>query len=322
MILILSGTDDYVAQAILSRLQLCGHPAQLLDFQFFPNRDRIAYALSSEGQVSSSYRLDGMEITLDNVTSLLWRRPANVAASQSLIDPAVRSYIETSSEEVLEGLFQDLDCFQVPASRFVTKNAYAKIPQLTLAAKLGFNLPVTLITNDPDEFLEFYRQHKGQVITKTASVKAESWVGPMGTGYARMVRPRDVIHFRDVHLCPLIAQVYVKKALEVRVTVVGGDVYAAGIHSQATRRTSIDWRRYDRNNTPHDIHELPPEVAGLCLSLVRSMGLVYGAIDLILTPEGKYVFLEINPNGQYKWIEDLTGLPITDRIVRLLVEHA
>jgi glutathione synthase/RimK-type ligase-like ATP-grasp enzyme len=144
----------------------------------------------------------------------------------------------------------------------------------------------------------------------------------MGTGYARLVRPRDLVHFQDVQLCPLVVQAYVRKTLEVRVTVVGSDVFAAEIHSQATRRTLVDWRRYDRTNTPHAVHTLPPEIAERCLGLVRAMGLAYGAIDLVLTPEGHYVFLEINPNGQYMWIEHLTGLPITDRLVRLLVERA
>jgi hypothetical protein len=321
LILIVSGSDDEVAQAIQAELRRGDHPSHLLDFRCFPHRDGVAYALSSDGHVSRSYWLDGMEICLDTVTSILWRRPAKAKASSSLEDRRITQYVETSSEEVLEGFFDDLDCLQVPASRRVLKHAHAKIPQLTLAAQLGFRLPATLITNDPDEFLHFYRRHEGQVITKTASVRAESWLGPMGTGYARVVRPRDLVHFRDVQLCPLIVQVYVKKALEVRVTIVGGDVFAAEIHSQATRRTCVDWRRYDRTNTPHHVHELPPDIAELCVSLVRAMGLVYGAIDLILTPDGQYVFLEINPNGQYRWIEKLTGLPITSRIVRLLVEH-
>ena len=322
MILVISGSDDLVAQAIHEELRQCGQSSELLDFQFFPRRDRLAYALSSDGQVSRSYWLDGAELNLNNVTSVLWRRPAKVKTELPNVDPSIARYVETSSDEVLEGFFNDLGCFQVPASRTVLKSAYAKIPQLTLAAKLGFNLPVTLITNDPGEFLDFYRLHNGQVITKTASVQAETWLGPMCTAYARLIHPRDLLHFQDVQSCAVIAQVYVKKALEVRVTVVGNDVFAAGIHSQVTRRTRVDWRRYDRTSTPHDIHGLPPEIAQLCLALVRSMGLAYGAIDLILTPEGQYVFLEINPNGQYKWIETLTGLPITKRIVRLLVEHA
>jgi glutathione synthase/RimK-type ligase-like ATP-grasp enzyme len=108
----------------------------------------------------------------------------------------------------------------------------------------------------------------------------------------------------------------------LRVTVVGSAVFAAEIHSQFTQHTRFDWRRYDHFETPHRIHALPTEIAQQCVSLVRQLGLCYGAIDLVLTPEGRHVFLEINPNGQYLWIEHATGLPISDAVCDLLLAGA
>src|SRR5439155_14491583 len=92
------------------------------------------------------------------------------------------------------------------------------------------------------------------------------------------------------------------------------------IHSQATNHTRYDWRRYDFCKTPHRPHALPAEVQARCVRLVRRLGLCYGAIDMVLTPDGRYVFLEINPNGQYLWIEQETGLPISDAICDLLMQ--
>jgi glutathione synthase/RimK-type ligase-like ATP-grasp enzyme len=112
----------------------------------------------------------------------------------------------------------------------------------------------------------------------------------------------------------VIFQQYVPKRVELRVTVVGRRVFAAEIDSQASRSTRHDWRHYDDPNVQYRIHTLPPEMARACVRLVEALGLSFGAIDLIQTPEGKYVFLEINPNGQWGWIEDLTGLPISDAI--------
>jgi hypothetical protein len=321
LILIISGSTDDTAEAVHAELRRGGHASTLLDLDRFPARDRVRYARAPSGQLQHrSYWIDGTQIDLQEVTAILWRRPSKAGAVPGLDDERVRQYVETASEEVLEGLFDDLDCLQVPAPRHVVRQAYAKIPQLSLAAKLGFTVPATLVTNDPAAFLDFYREHGGRVITKTASVKTESWLGPMGTGYARLVRPRDLVHVQDVQLCPFIVQRYVEKAVEIRATVVGRDVFAAEIHSQATRRTRVDWRRYDRHTTPHEAHELPATTARMLVALVHAMGLVYGAIDLVLTPDGEYVFLEVNPNGQYLWIERLTGLPITRRIVRLLVD--
>ena len=103
----------------------------------------------------------------------------------------------------------------------------------------------------------------------------------------------------------------------------GERVFAAEIASQSSARTRHDWRHYDVDSTPHTVHQLPPAIERACITLVRSLGLVYGAIDFVLTPDGEYVFLEINPNGQYLWIEHLTGLPITAAIVdHLMAEEA
>jgi glutathione synthase/RimK-type ligase-like ATP-grasp enzyme len=117
----------------------------------------------------------------------------------------------------------------------------------------------------------------------------------------------------------MLFQAYVPKRSELRVTVVGERVFAAEIGSQATHHTRHDWRRYDMAHTPHTPHALPEPVARAAVALVRALGLVYGAIDLVLTPDGDYVFLEINPNGQYLWIEHLTGLPITAAIADHLI---
>jgi glutathione synthase/RimK-type ligase-like ATP-grasp enzyme len=117
----------------------------------------------------------------------------------------------------------------------------------------------------------------------------------------------------------MILQAYVPKQLELRITVVGQQIFAAEIHSQQTHHTRHDWRRYDLSNTPHFPHELPLEVSERCIQLVNRLELCYGAIDMILTPDGQYVFLELNPSGQYGWIEQETGLPISSAICDFLM---
>jgi glutathione synthase/RimK-type ligase-like ATP-grasp enzyme len=106
--------------------------------------------------------------------------------------------------------------------------------------------------------------------------------------------------------------------MEIRVTVVDERVFAAEIHSQVPRPTQHDWRRYDPFSTPVHPHPLPAAEAERCARLLRRLGLRYGAIDLVLTPEGQYVFLELNSNGQYLWVERRTRLPISEAIAELL----
>jgi len=201
----------------------------------------------------------------------------------------------------------------------VIRQAQLKAAQLGIAGALGFELPPTLFTNSPEEFLQFYRQHNGNIVSKLAGFSFFDTVGATFTRYTEVVSPRDVSYARSVQYCPVIFQAYVPKRVELRITVVGQQVFAAEIHSQATNHTRHDWRRYDLYQTPHAVHELPQEVAEMCVRLVEQLGLCYGAIDMVLTPDGRYVFLEINPNGQYLWIEGLTGLPISDAICDLLL---
>ena len=122
----------------------------------------------------------------------------------------------------------------------------------------GLRGPETLMTNDPDELLDFYRIHNGKVVTKAAAVRVDPLVRGGYCGYTRRLHPRDLIAAHDVSLCPVTAQVYVEKRLELRVTIVGADLFAAEIHSQSTRQTRVDWRHYDDRYTVHQAHELPP----------------------------------------------------------------
>lgn len=119
--------------------------------------------------------------------------------------------------------------------------------------------------------------------------------------------------------CPVILQPYIEKLFELRITVVGEKVFPCAIHSQNSQRTLEDWRRYDLSNTPHKIYPLPPNIEGLCVNLVKALELKFGCIDMIVTPDKEYIFLEINPNGQWLWIEQLTGLPISQTLAELLI---
>jgi glutathione synthase/RimK-type ligase-like ATP-grasp enzyme len=132
--------------------------------------------------------------------------------------------------------------------------------------------------------------------------------------------PRDLGFRQEMRWAPVILQPYIDKAYEVRATVIGEKVFAAAIFSQSSTRTTYDWRRYNVKHTPHKPFKLSPEVEERCISMVRHLGLVFGAIDLICTPDNRFVFLEINPNGQWAWIEILTGLPIGDAIADWLVD--
>jgi glutathione synthase/RimK-type ligase-like ATP-grasp enzyme len=197
--------------------------------------------------------------------------------------------------------------------------------QIDIARQLGFEVPRTLITNDPSLAREFYEFCGGDVVYKTLSCpRVTHNDGQVGdqvdniAAYTTLVGTEDPNLWKSVELAPCLFQEHVAKKVELRVTVVGHDVFAAEILSQSDPATLIDWRRGDIVNLEHRIHYLPEAIADLCRLLLRALGLNFGAMDLILTPDSRYVFLEVNPNGQYGWIEHLTGLQISQAIANLL----
>ena len=117
-----------------------------------------------------------------------------------------------------------------------------------------------------------------------------------------------------------IFQEYIEKEYEIRVTVIGREVFATKIDSQANSDSRVDWRdavvRGIIQVTPY---VLPENIANQCRNITKSYGLNFSAIDLIKTPCGKYYFLEINCNGQWLWIEELTGQKLLNSFVQLLV---
>jgi glutathione synthase/RimK-type ligase-like ATP-grasp enzyme len=199
-----------------------------------------------------------------------------------------------------------------------------KAAQLSFAGRLGFEIPPTIITNDPAEALAFHREHDGNIVSKTFAThhiegadrehRSDWWFLE-----TRMVSHRRTAAYRTVQGCPSIFQAYVPKDVELRITLVGDQVFPCEIHSQATHHTRYDWRRYDLAHTPHREHALPSDVRERCKALLRGYGLCFGAVDMVKTPDGRYVFLELNTTAEYVWIEKLTGMPMSEALTDLLV---
>ncbi len=320
MLLILSAPGDTHSEAVEQILARRGVPYVHWNQANFPERETVTLRYDAHGLRSRTLTMNDAPIDLASVSTTYVRRHAHPEVSRPEKDAAARAYVESESRAFLLDAAQLLDCRWVPGPVRALHWAGDKAWQLRHAARIGFEIPPTLITNDPAELLEFHRQHDGHLICKAlgfphfpAHGSDDRWVFT-----TQVVTPRDIGYVDSVRYCPAIFQAYVPKRLELRVTVVGDRLFACEIHSQERERTRHDWRRYDLQNTRHAAHRLPGDVAALCVRIVRELGLCYGAMDLVLTPDGRYVFLEVNPLGQYLWIEKLTGMPISDAICDLL----
>lgn len=232
----------------------------------------------------------------------------------------VREFAARETEAFFNNMYACLGTARWVNSPFANRFADNKILQLRLAAKLGFEIPDTLITNSIKAAQGFFKKHQRRgVIFKTLKMPfvretTESYISV----YTSLVTLSPQVE-KSISVVPCLFQEYIDKAYELRINVVGDQVFAARIFSQEQADTRIDWRRNQhKTNLRYEIERLDQTIKQSCILLIQKLNLLFGAIDMIVTPDGRYIFLEINPNGQWLWIEKQLGLPIADSIIDLL----
>jgi len=193
-----------------------------------------------------------------------------------------------------------------------------KYYQMELASEIGFLIPKTLVSNSRQDILSFVgKQNRSLFKLMSQDLYWEN--GEYKGFYTNLISLEDLKEFHDFGENPLVFQEYVEKLYEVRYTVVGNQHLVCKIDSQQSDRAKEDWRRYDIPHTPHSIIEPPEHIKEKVDQMMDALGLEYGALDFIVTPNNEWVFLEINCFGQWLWIEQLSGLPISDSIANWLI---
>lgn len=190
-----------------------------------------------------------------------------------------------------------------------------------LAHEYKIKIPKTIITTQPSKAKEFFISCGENVLVKTIYT-GNITIDGMNQGIpSRKIGKDDFYKFYEsISLSPTQLQEYVEKAFELRITVIGEKVFAVKIDSQVNEETKIDWRLHTKMN-PHSIFELPSKIENFCVDFLKEQGLVYGAMDFIVTPKDEYYFLENNPFGQYLWLEIETNVPLTEEICNLLISY-
>lgn len=315
-IVIVSEANDPSAERVVDLLRHMGIPIRTLVQREFPEFVSLTVCVDNAGGARVGF--ESTESWEFGPRDTIWLREIrNPVVHSRITDPRKRRMVENECYELLRGAYELSMSRWFPGRWGDVLAAERKLPQLRAAVSVGFEVPDTLVSTNPVEVIAFFRKHEGRIITKTLG-QGMRWNIPEASRYTRLMSLREVKYIPDASLCPVIYQPYMEKRLEIRATVVGEQVFAVAIHSQVTGRTEHDWRRYDLQRTPHEVYELPADVAARCVALTKNLSLNYGAIDLILTPDGRYVFLEVNPGGQWLWLEDLTGIPISRAIANWL----
>lgn len=255
---------------------------------------------------------DDLRIELNKVGVVWYRRPSATYAPSDVPTEDIGTFLNRECAEFVGNLWR---CIGRPIVNdpLLGDRASHKAVQLTDAQRLGFRTPRTYMGNDPEAIRALWRQTGGRMVVKGffATIVDLEEEGERSL-FTTPVEEGDLADDATLAACPSIWQEHIDKKVEIRATVLGDQVLAAEIHSQESEKAKHDWRNLDLDNTPHYPHRLPDEVAERCVSLVRDLGLHFGALDLIFTPQDQYVFLEINPFGQWAWVQEMCGLPLAE----------
>lgn len=307
-VLVLTARDDVTADAVIDELSTRDVRVVRYDTADFPISSRLAATLGPtgwEGTVTGDRTVD-----LNDVDAVWWRRPEVFDVPTGWPDHA-RAFAVSEARAGLLGVLGSLPVRWINHPARDSAANYKPV-QLAVAARCGLRVPQTVITSDPDHAREFIGG--SEVVYKGLSG------GVLGPSRQHHYLPTTLVDAEQLDESVAgtahLFQERVPKAFEVRLTVIGERMFPIAIHagSEAAR---LDWRT-DYASLTYEWIDMPVQVEKSVRMLMDELGLFFGALDFAVTPDGRWVFFEINPNGQWHWLAARTGAPMVEAMADAL----
>ncbi len=257
------------------------------------------------------------KVLSEKIKSVWYRRPKDFKIIEE--DPYVRDYIKMQTTAFLRGIYfccHDSSLWVNPLTSL--HRSRHKLQQIQLATLIGFNTPKTMVTNDWNKAYIFARKVK-KVCIKSLDEPNFVLDGHLYPFFTHIVDKSDIYNNKEsITKCPVLFQEYIEKLFDIRVIIIGNDIFAFEIHSQENALSVQDFRGVAPKFIKHQPHNLPEEIKQKIRTFMARQGLFFSAMDLVLSKEKKYYFLENNPNGQWLWLEQLTNVPLSNSMIKLL----
>jgi glutathione synthase/RimK-type ligase-like ATP-grasp enzyme len=313
-VLVISTKADVATDDVVRRLTRCGVGFTRLNTEDYPFANTFSHCpgvdpwrpwLSCQGR------------RVPAPTSV-WYRRLRTPPKPDGMDEGVAAFCLQETRAALVGSVIGRDTRWMSHPTAVWQAEY-KLLQLTIASRLGLSTPRTVVTNDPETVRSAFHEF-GSLIVKPVRSGHVVENGVEHAIFTSRVLEEHLGDLESTRWSPAIYQELVPKRYDVRATFVGGQCFAAAIDSQTDPAAIIDWRRTENPALPHHRITLPSETVEGLRSLLRELRLTFGAIDLVQTPSGEYVFLEVNPSGQWLWLDDQLELGISDAVTNWLTK--
>lgn len=306
--LVVSRLDDATADLVIEELNRRQVPVVRLDPGDFPTDMAVASHLDSSG-MHGSIRTSTRHVGVDEVRAVYWRRARPYAAPPGLDEQNAR-WCREEARYGLGGILAALPHAHYVNHPHRNRDAEYKPVQLTTAARCGFDIPPTLLTNDEHAAREFAREH-GPVIYKP--LRNTDYQDAAGRALTVWVEEVDAAELNaGVAQTMHLFQQRVRPVAHLRVTAVGEEIFTVRIDGAP----GLDWRRH-YSALSYTLTDTPSHLVRSIRAYLDSLGLVFGAFDFGLDAEGRIWWFECNPNGQFAWFP----APMTGRIVTALADQ-
>ena len=265
-VLIVSNSGDVHVPLVSRRLEALGVDHVLLDTFTFGTTTTANFEIGARTGIE--LKVGTRRISFDEITAVWYRRPEMPRVSEAWSREA-QTFAQQEQKAFLDGILTQLTCRWVSPIQAI-RHAGNRPVQLSEARRLGFTVPTTLISQDPARIQRF-RQAVGVPLVAKVVGKGPPRAETIEGQYVVFTQKLDDKVLDDqatLAACVALYQPYVHKKFELRVTVVGDEVFACRIDSQNSVKTRVDWRNYDLKNPPHSAYELDGSTRQRCLELV------------------------------------------------------
>lgn len=306
-VLIPTEVGDAHALAVERALESQGHTAIRWFGADYPQRQSSSFTFSDSAPMQWRCRGPALDVASGNFDTVWFRRPNLPYLPDKLLHP---DDIWSATRE-LRSLFDSTWYTIGDGARWVNppegaRRATSKLAQLKLAPEVGLQIPPTLVSNDPDDIRAFLRHHEPSGAIYKSFVPVGYREGEkILVGRTTAVALGDLPSDATLRLIPGIFQALIPKAFELRATFMGQHNVTLKICSQHHPDGTIDWRTAPLTEVPTELWTMPADVRKRCLLLMKRLGIVFGCFDFIVTPDERYIFLEVNEAGQFLFVEDL-----------------
>ena len=321
MILIISEESDQSSNYVIDWLL-----KNKIDFYRINPEDYLngLYIEMNDFSISVCVKFGDININLNDVSAYWYRR--GIIKPDFSIKKDINPNITEKLNEHLHHECKTIEQFIVHTladkhylGDYFQRNAN-KLISLKIAQECGLKIPKTIVSNNKSDMLSFFEKNNSRCITKGVQDVMSFLIEDKSYFYCTNVVNKKDIEEMDTSFFPSLLQENVNKRYELRIFYIAGEFYSMAIFSQQDEQTQVDFRNYNDKKPNRNVpYQLPVEIETKLDKFMKKMQLNTGSIDMIVTSDYQYVFLEINPVGQYDMVSVPCNYYLHERIANYLI---